>query len=304
MPGMMGCATARCKGGLAAVSLQSDFSFQRPAGKVNVMQRLTTPIWAAFLFLSPLASLAELPEDMVQIEVLPGWQTPAGTQMAALRLTLAPGWKTYWRAPGEGGIPPAFGWAGSQNIGATTFHWPTPEVIDQNGLRSFGYHGTVVIPVEVTPAVPGQATRMQGEVEIGVCLDICVPVRLTFAADLPPGGPRSPAIIAALIDNPEPAAEAGLTAVTCTAEPGEDGLWITARIDLPPTGGTEVVVIEAGDPLVWVSGTQVQRQGNRLTARAEMVHVSGTGFALDRSALRITVLGSDRAVDIQGCAAG
>ena len=246
---------------------------------------------------------AESLDDVVQIEVLPGWQTADGTQMAALRLTLAPGWKTYWRTPGEGGIPPAFGWAGSQNIGATRFHWPTPEVIDQGGLRSYGYYGSVVIPVEITPAVPGATTRMQGEVELGVCLDICMPVRLAFAAELPGSSNRDPAIVSALIDTPMSAAEAGVGAVTCTATPGDGSLWLTAEIDLPPAGGTEVVVIEAGDPLIWVSPTEVERRGDRLSARAEMLHVSGQGFALDRSALRITVLGEARAVDILGCAA-
>ena len=240
----------------------------------------------------------------MQIEVLPGWQTASGTQMAALRLTLAPGWKTYWRAPGEGGIPPAFGWTGSENIASTAFHWPTPEVIDQNGLRSFGYHELLVLPIEVTPIVPGAPTRLQGEVEIGVCLDICVPMRLNFAADLPPTTRRDIAIVSALVDNPIPGAEAGLTGVTCAVEPGEGGIWVTATMDLPATGGTEVVVIEAGDPQVWVSGTTVSRLGGQLSARAEMVHVTGQAFALNRAAVRITVLGTDRAVDIQGCSAG
>ena len=269
-----------------------------------IMLRYVSFLWVALLSLGPQTVFAEPPEDVVQIEVLPGWQTASGTQMAAIRLTLAPGWKTYWRAPGEGGIPPAFGWAGSENIASTEFHWPTPEVIDQNGMRSFGYHDSVVIPIEVTPTEPGMATRLQGEVEIGVCLDICVPMRLNFAADLLPAARRDVAIVTALVDNPVTGAEAGLTGVTCAVEPGDGGIWVTATMDLPETGGAEVVVIEAGDPQVWVSEPQVSRQGGRLSARAEMVHVTGEAFALNRAAVRITVLGTDRAVDIQGCSAG
>ena len=268
------------------------------------MHRILSCLWAAALVLAPQNSLAEVPDDVARIEVLPGWTTAQGTQMAAIRLTLAPGWKTYWRAPGEGGIPPAFGWTGSQNVAGTAFHWPTPEVIDQNGLRSFGYHDQVTIPIEVTPTVNGAATHLQGEVEIGVCLDICVPVRLNFAADLVPQTHRDVAIVTALVDNPVPGAEAGLTGVTCAVEPSDTGLWVTATMDLPATGGDEVVVIEAGDPLVWVSQTNVSRSGGQLTARAEMVHVTGQSFALNRAAVRITVLGADRAVDIQGCSAG
>ena len=268
------------------------------------MIKILTLLLAAMLATAPRTALAGPPENVAQIEVLSGWQTASGTQMAGLRLTLAPGWKTYWRAPGDGGIPPAFGWAGSENISATLFHWPTPEIIDQNGMRSFGYHGSVVIPIEITPTIPGAVTHLQGEVEIGVCLDICVPVRLNFAADLPPATRRDVAIATALFDNPMSGAEAGLTRVTCAVEPGDDGIWVTTVMDLPATGGPEVVVIEAGDPQVWVSESQVSRQGGRLSARAEMVHVTGQAFALNRAAVRITVLGSDRAVDIQGCSAG
>lgn len=259
---------------------------------------------SALLGTAPMTAMAGPLDDVAQIEVLPGWQTASGTQMAALRLTLAPGWKTYWRAPGEGGIPPAFGWAGSQNIASSQFHWPTPEVIDQNGLRSFGYHGSVVIPIEITPSLPGALTHLQGEVDIGVCLDICVPVRLTFSADLPPSEHRDVAIATALFDNPMSGAEAGLTRVSCAVAPSEAGIWITTVMDLPATGDPEVVVIEAGDPQVWVSEPEVSRQGGTLSARAEMVHVTGQSFALNRAAVRITVLGSDRAVDIQGCEAG
>jgi DsbC/DsbD-like thiol-disulfide interchange protein len=259
---------------------------------------------SALLATAPLTALAGPPQDVARIEVLPGWQTASGTQMAGLRLTLAPGWKTYWRAPGEGGIPPAFGWAGSQNIASTQFHWPTPEVIDQNGMRSFGYHNQVVIPIEVTPTIAGALTHLQGEVEIGVCLDICVPMRLTFSADLPPTTHRDVAIATALFDNPMSGAEAGLTRATCAVAPSNDGIWVTTVMDLPATGDPEVVVIEAGDPQVWVSEPEVSRQGGTLSARAEMVHVTGSAFVLNRAAVRITVLGSERSVDIQGCEAG
>ncbi len=70
---------------------------------------------------------------------------------------------------------------------------------------------------------------------------------------------------------------------------------------MPAMAAQEVVVIEAGDPSVWVSEPGVQRQGGTLTAQARMIHVDGGAFAVDRSALRFTVLGDGRAVDITGC---
>ncbi len=41
-------------------------------------------------------------------QVLEGWVRADGTRMAAVQLDLEPGWKTYWRAPGDAGIPPSF----------------------------------------------------------------------------------------------------------------------------------------------------------------------------------------------------
>ena len=247
------------------------------------------------------AAVAQSPEDMVTLEVLPGWRTDQGTQMAGLRLTLAPGWKTYWRAPGDAGIPPAFNWRGSENIDAAEFHWPVPEVFRLNGMQSIGYTGQVVIPIELTPTDPGQPARIAGEIEIGVCEEICVPVHLRFDTALTDTTTRDVAIATALVDRPLTATEADVGQVLCTIAPSDNGLWVTARVQMPVTGAAEVVVIEAGDPRVWVSEAETSRDRDWLTARVQMIHVSGGTFSLDRSAMRITVLGSDEAVDIRGC---
>ncbi|MEY5038115.1 MAG: hypothetical protein RL472_1221, partial [Pseudomonadota bacterium] len=68
-------------------------------------------------------------------------------------------------------------------------------------------------------------------------------------------------------------------------------------------GGDEGVVIEPADPTIWVSDSQTSRAGAVLTTVTEMVASSGAPFALDRSALRLTVLGGAQAVEINGCPA-
>lgn len=265
-------------------------------------KRMLTILFGACLIASPVQSGPA--DDIASLEVLPGWQTDAGTYMAGLRIDLAPGWKTYWRAPGSAGIPPQFSWAGSTNITSSSVHWPVPEVFDQDGQRSIGYHDSVVIPIELQTSTTGAPVRMKGEINIGVCDEICVPVRLMFDAILPTDGSRNPAIIAALVNRPMTAAEANVGAVTCAITPISDGLQVTTSITVPNAGHEEVVIIEAGNPQVWVSEPTVNRTGTTLIATADMVHVSGNAFALDRSAVRITVLGSDQAIDIQGCSAG
>lgn len=221
--------------------------------------------------------------------------------MVGLQLTLLPGWKTYWRAPGDGGIPPQVTWGGSHNILAARFHWPVPDVFEVAGMRSIGYHDQVVIPIELTIESPDTPSRMSGALDIGVCMDICVPVELSFDLMLEGAGSRDAAIVAALVDRPMTGAEAGVSGVTCQLSPTETGLHIVATITMPQAGLNEVVVIETNDPRVWVSEPVAVRAGGTLIAEAEMIHLEGGAFAVDRSALRFTVLGSAKAVDVMGC---
>ena len=129
----------------------------------------------------------EMPANILSATLREGWRTGAGTQMAALELKLAPGWKTYWRAPGEAGIPPEFDWSGSENIRAVAFHWPRPEVFDLNGMRTFGYHEALVLPVEISPADAGRPIAVKARIDLGVCNEICVPVSVSVAGELSPG---------------------------------------------------------------------------------------------------------------------
>lgn len=259
---------------------------------------------AAVLSGHPAAVAADqIPSPVLRAELVDGWQTQAGTEMAALRLVLAPGWKTYWRAPGEAGIPPRFDWSGSGNIAAVAFHWPRPEIFDLNGMRTFGYHDGLVLPIEFTPRDRTQPVHVRADVELGVCDEICVPVSLALRADLSPGGAPVAAIRQALADAPEPARAAGLSAARCEAEPIRDGLRLTSRLTMPPLGPDEVAVFELPDQTVWISPADTERAGGELRATADLVPATARPFALNRADIRITVFGgSGRVVELQGCA--
>ncbi|MCV6595532.1 MAG: protein-disulfide reductase DsbD family protein [Mangrovicoccus sp.] len=236
------------------------------------------------------------------MEYLPGWQVSEGVEMGGIRITLEPGWKTYWRAPGDAGIPPQFSWAGSDNLRAVRIHWPRPEVFDTAGLRTIGYQDEVVLPVELFAKDPGKPVTVRGEAELGVCKDICLPANLGFKADsqLTPDA-ASRAITHALNARPRHARD---LKISCMAEPISDGLRLTTRITLPSQGDDEVAVIEIGRNDVWVSQPEIIRQGSELRAVADLVPPNAAPFALDRSTVRLTVLGDDGAVDVMGCAAG
>jgi DsbC/DsbD-like thiol-disulfide interchange protein len=243
--------------------------------------------------------------DMVEARLLPGWRAADGTHIGALEISLRDGWKTYWRAPGDAGIPPRFDWRGSRNLGDVGVVWPVPRTISQNGVRTIGYADSVVLPLRISPQDTGRPVTLKGAVEMGICKDVCVPVSLKLSHELPADDTgRDPRIVAALAARPFTAQEAGVADVSCRVSPIEGGLRLRAEIDLPRQGRDEIAVIETDNPAVWVAQAQSERRGRSLVAETELYHVDGKAFALDRSGLRVTVLGDGKAVDIQGCPAG
>jgi DsbC/DsbD-like thiol-disulfide interchange protein len=268
------------------------------------MKRSTALICAGLIALVPLVARATTQDEVVTAEVLQGWQTESGGTMIGLRLVLTPGWKTYWRSPGDAGIPPVFDWTGSDNLAQAHIHWPRPAVFLTNGMTSIGYHDEVVLPIEIIPINPSQAVNLVLRVDLGVCKDICLPATLTLDGKVLGTGADSGAIKAALADRPGTAKSAGLQGIWCDIAPIEDGLRVTAHLDMPALGPDETVVFEAGTPGVWVGAADSARTGGNLTSVTDMVGQSGAPFALDRSGVTLTVISGGAAVEINGCPAG
>ena len=254
------------------------------------------------------ALIAPLPASAMEVihgEILQGWVLPDGNRMAAIRMTVEPGWKTYWRAPGDMGIPPSFDWSGSRNLSAVAVEWPAPTVFREPNLTTIGYKDQVVLPLRISVPDKGAPVTVQTTIDLGVCSDICVPASLELSGVIDTTTTRSdPAIAASLAQRPFSAKEARVKDVTCTIGMAGADLTLDAAITLPPAGGQELVVIETGNPDLWVSEADTTRKGNVLHARVDVGHVSGGPVALNRSHIRMTVLGSKQAVDIVGCNAG
>lgn len=238
-------------------------------------------------------------------EILPGWVQADGTRVIGLRMKLAPGWKTYWRSPGDAGIPPTFDWRGSENLKGVGITWPAPGVFLTAGMRTIGYEGDVVLPIALAPTRKGEPISLQATVDMGVCKDICIPHRMTLEAFIDDQNTKpTPAIAAALAARPYSAQDADVSYVTCALRPTEDGLAITATLDMPAIGRDEIVIIEPGQPGVWMSETQTERANGMLVAVGEMMLSDGSPIALDRDDVTITVLGQNHAVEIRGCDPG
>lgn len=260
------------------------------------------------LVLTLLFALASLPpanafstDDVLGGAILPGWKTEAG-RMVALRLDLAPGWKTYWRDPGNVGIPPRFDWSESSNLRSVHLFWPSPKVFESSGLKSIGYHDRLVLPIELEAKDPNKPIDLSVRIELGVCDNICVPAKLRLTALV--GGPDapSPEIHAALGAQPASGKAAGFRPPVCVLAPSKDGLRLTARLSMPEETA-QAVAIETTDPSLQFRAPRLDHQGSATSVETEAIFTGPGAIALDRSKLMITVIGRDRALEFLGCPA-
>jgi DsbC/DsbD-like thiol-disulfide interchange protein len=107
---------------------------------------------------------------------------------AGVEIKLKAGWKTYWRYPGDAGVPPRFDWSGSVNLAAVDVKWPAPErFVDESGSQSIGYHGDIVFPLIVRPADPARPVRLKLKLDFAVCQKLCVPADAELALEIPAG---------------------------------------------------------------------------------------------------------------------
>ena len=104
-----------------------------------------------------------------------------------LEFRLKPGWKTYWRVPGESGMPPRLDWDGSTNVAGATVTWPGPARFTIAGMQSYGYEGHVILPIRIGLAEPGKAASLRLQLRYAICREVCVPEEARLALDLPAG---------------------------------------------------------------------------------------------------------------------
>ena len=109
------------------------------------------------------------------------------TIQLGLQFRMKPGWKIYWRSPGDAGFPPQPDWSGSDNLSGAEISWPAPVRFSVLGLETLGYHDEVVLPVLVRLARRGEPVRLQAKVRYLTCDDICIPYDADLALTLPAG---------------------------------------------------------------------------------------------------------------------
>src|SRR5215472_10056630 len=97
--------------------------------------------------------------------------------LGGIAFQLQPGWKTYWRTPGDSGVPPRFDFSKSDNVEAVAVLWPAPRKFDDGaGGYSLGYHDQVVLPLRIVAKNADKPVTLRADINYAVCEKLCIPV--------------------------------------------------------------------------------------------------------------------------------
>jgi len=105
----------------------------------------------------------------------------------AIHMTMAPAWHTYWKNPGDSGMPTRVVWTLPDGFKASELRWPTPIRAVDSGLALYGYEHEVTLLAEITPSpeLPKGRFMVSGKVTWLECKDICIPGKATIDITLP-----------------------------------------------------------------------------------------------------------------------
>ncbi len=114
----------------------------------------------------------------------------AGGDLAGFEIKLAPDAITYWRDPGDSGLPPTFDFAGSDNVEAVEPAYPAPKRIKEaDGGQAFGYDGGVVFPLKVKARDATKPVTLALHADFAVCEKVCLPAKARLKLTLPAAAP-------------------------------------------------------------------------------------------------------------------
>ena len=126
---------------------------------------------------------------------------------AGVEIKLQPGWKTYWRYPGDSGVPPVFDFSASDNVKSATVLWPAPVRFADGSGESIGYKGAVIFPLRVVPRDPAKPVTLRLSLDYAVCETLCIPAKGKAELALPnAAGSQEAALNAAEARVPKPRA--------------------------------------------------------------------------------------------------
>ncbi len=192
------------------------------------------------------------PSAQSQARLIEGEGSPDDL-LVGLTVRLEPRFITYWRDPGDAGVPPTFSFTGSTNLKSATVLYPVPLKLDEAGATAFGYAGEVTFPIRVVPNDPARPVGLAVSLGYAVCHDICLPAHADLRLDLD-GRPSAEAarVNAAVAAVPRASSlgAAGPPSILAIAPQGDGGFTVTAT----GADATSVLFVEAPEGFAYEVG--------------------------------------------------
>ncbi|MCC8960206.1 cytochrome C biogenesis protein [Bradyrhizobium sp. Pear77] len=270
---------------------------------------VTVPMRAAFAF-AALLSVASVATEVRADDASP-WQQDthsavrllAGSRSGAVLLggiafQLQDGWKTYWRTPGDSGVPPRFDFSRSDNVDAVTVMWPAPRQFDDGaGGTSLGYKHQVVLPLRIVAKNPDKPLVLRADINYAVCEKLCVPVEakaeLAFASV---ASTEDAALSEALNAVPKPANIGDPTPVTIR-DVKRDGNNVLVDVAAPETKDLSLFV--EGPTPDWALPVPKLVEHAPPGVKRFSFELDGLppGAKADGAALKLTLVGGDKSYE-------
>lgn len=218
--------------------------------------------------------------------------------LGGIAFQLQPGWKTYWRTPGDSGVPPRFDFSKSDNIEAVTVLWPAPTKFDDGaGGHSLGYHDQIVLPLRIVAKNADKPVTLRADVNYAVCEKLCIPVEAN--AELPftsVASTEDSALFAALDTVPKPANVGDPNPLTIRDVKREKS---TVLVDVVSSGDRDVGLFVEGPTPDWGLPVPKLLEHGPPGVKRFAFDLEGVppGVNPDGAALKLTLVGGDRSYE-------
>ena len=220
---------------------------------------------------------------------------------AGVEVRLKAGWHTYWRYPGDAGVPPRFDFAGSDNVKAVTVLWPAPQRIPEQGLVAIGYVRDVIWPLAIVPQNPAKPVTLRLKLDYAVCEKLCVPAEGKAELMVKDGSSADAALATALAKVPKQVAlgEGSPLAIRAVRREG-DGSRSRVVVDVAVPAGTDVALFAEGPAPDWALPVPMAVAGAPAGLRRFAFELDGAppGAKYDGAAITLTAVAGEHAIEV------
>lgn len=215
-----------------------------------------------------------------------------GAVMALLQIEPKPGWKTYWRNPGDAGLPPELDFGGSTNLVLRSISFPVPEIGTDEAGRFIGYHKPVSLVIEFEKPLPDAPSTINLNALVGICETVCLPFMSSFSLPLTAGAPEPEEFMALQLAEAELPEKASEDFAIKSLKLSDDGKAIVAEVALPRAGTPEVAI--AASPGLKLGAMEINA-----TDRSASLRIPVISSKTPRATAQVTLLvkSGERAIE-------